>query len=165
MRALIVEDDAGSRGILEEHLRARGWDALCAANPGQAERLLEQHGADVVLTDIHLPGASGTEHIRRLCAWGETHAGAAPLVVVMTGFPSLETCLDSIQAGAAGYLVKPFRVAEFAQLAERALAERERQARADLLEARVHELEQELSRLRAAPGVSRPGAPGGTVRP
>ena len=162
MRILIVEDDGGSRAILHEHLRARGWEVRCAERPEQALRLLEQEGADLVLTDIHLPGAGGTGHIRALCRHGcapdQVHPGGTP-VVVMTGYPSLETCLDSIQHGAAGYLVKPFRVSEFVDLAERALAERRLLARAQALEARVNELELELGRLRALPPASATDGP------
>jgi DNA-binding NtrC family response regulator len=153
MRILIVEDDGGSRVILQEHLRARGWEVLGAERPERAQALLEREAVDLVLTDIHLPGASGTAHIRAFCGLG------GPLVVVMTGFPSLETCMDSIAAGAAGYLVKPFKVDDFVALAERALEGRRRLARAGELERRVRELEEELARLRALPSVPGAAAP------
>lgn len=162
MRILIVEDDGGSRAILREHLRARGWEVRCAERPEQALRLLEEEGADLVLTDIHLPGAGGTGHIRAFCRHGCTAdqpRACGPTVMVMTGYPSLETCLDSIQHGAAAYLVKPFKVSEFVELAERALAERRLLARAQALEARVNELELELGRLRALPPVSAADGP------
>ncbi|MDP2360427.1 MAG: response regulator [bacterium] len=136
MRLLIVEDDGGSRTILEEHVGARGWTTCCAASPVQAEQLLSGREVDLVLSDIHLPGSSGTDHIRRFCERGLP-------VVVMTGFPSLETCLDSMRHGAAGYLVKPFKVAEFIAIAERVLAERRRLGD---LEARIRQLEAELAR-------------------
>ncbi len=142
MKILIVEDDGGSRAILEEHLQARGWHALCAATVDEARRMVRAESFDLILTDIHLPGAEGTEHIRGFCQ------GSCP-VVVMTGFPTLETCLDSIQHGAAAYLVKPFRVAEFVGIAERAMQRRGEAARVIVLENRVRELEQELARLRA----------------
>lgn len=142
MRILIVEDDGGSRAILEEHLHARGWQALCAATVAEARRLLETERFDMVLSDIHLPGAEGTDHIRAFRAAG------AP-VVVMTGFPTLESCLDSIQHGAEAYLVKPFRVAEFVDIAERVSERRGEHARVAALELRVRELETELTRLRA----------------
>ena len=163
MRILIVEDDGGSRAILQEHLRARGWEVLSVERPERALALLQKEEVDLVLTDIHLPGASGTEHIRALCRRDDPARLGAPLVVVMTGFPSLETCLDSIRAGAAGYLVKPFKMSEFALLAERALTERGLLARAGELERRVRELEEELARLRALPP-ARPGDPLGVSR-
>jgi DNA-binding response OmpR family regulator len=154
MKILLVEDDGGSRGILLEHLSARGWQVVCATDPVRGQRMLETEAPDLVLTDIHMPGAQGTEHVRRFCAGAGERA---PAVVVMTGFPSLESCLDSFAAGAAGYLVKPFRVAEFVQLAEKVLAQRGLQERNRDLEARLVALEAELARLRAA-GPAR-GAP------
>jgi len=158
MKILLVEDDGGSRGILVEHLGARGWQVVSAPDPARGLRLLESEDPDLVLTDIHMPGATGTDHVRAFCAGA---AGRAPAVVVMTGFPSLESCLDSFAAGAAGYLVKPFRVAEFVALAERVMARRALEARHRELEARVSALEAELGRLRGAapsPGRSAPGA-------
>lgn len=149
MKVLVVEDDGGSRGILLEHLKARGWDVISCGDPARGQRLLESEHPDLVLTDIHLPGANATEHVRHFCAG---HDGQQPVVVVMTGFPSLESCLDSFQAGAAGYLVKPFRVDEFVALAERELEQRRRLGRARELEQRVQVLEGELARLRAPGG-------------
>jgi len=143
MRILIVEDDGGSRAILEEHLQARQWHVECATSVPEADRLLATGAFDLVLSDIHLPGADGTAHIRRFCGRGGP-------VVVMTGFPTLESCLDSIQHGAAAYLVKPFRVSEFVSIAERIHQHRGEQARVAQLEERVRELELELARWRGA---------------
>lgn len=149
MKVLIVEDDAGSRGILFEHLKARGWEVLACGDPAHGQRLLESETPDLVLTDIHLPGASGTEHVRRFCAGGPA---GRPVVVAMTGFPSLESCLDCLAAGAAGYLVKPFRVDEFVQLAQREHEQRLLLSGARELERRVSSLEAELARLRQPGG-------------
>jgi DNA-binding response OmpR family regulator len=155
MRILIVEDDGGSRGILLEHLKVRGWEVLSCGDPARGLRLLESEQPDLVLTDIHLPGATGTDHVRAFC---QERAGRRPVVVAMTGYPALESCLDCLQAGASGYLVKPFRVDEFIQLAERVLDERRLLGHARSLELRIAELEAELARLRA-PGSPPTGRP------
>lgn len=158
MKVLLVEDDGGSRDILLEHLGARGWRVVSAPDPARGLRLLESERPDLVLTDIHMPGARGTDHVRAFC---DGAGGHNPAVVVMTGFPSLESCLDSFAAGASGYLVKPFRVAEFVALAEKVMARRLLEERNRELEARVASLEAEVGRLRGSSpsrGTSAPGA-------
>lgn len=147
MNVLILEDDSGSREILQRHLSDRGIDVVVHQEIRPALRGLEAGDVDVVLTDIHLPGARGTDHIRDFCAHD-----SAPLVVVMTGFPSLETCLDSFHFGAQGYLVKPFRVAEFIRIAEEGLARKAQAAELERLRARISELEAQVS---ASPGKGR----------
>jgi DNA-binding response OmpR family regulator len=142
MKVLILEDDGGSREILEHHLQDRKIECHTTADRHAALRSLDNRPVDVVLTDIHLPGARGTDHIRDFC-----QHSSKPLVLVMTGFPSLETCLDSLHFGAEGYMVKPFKVSEFIELAEKGLARRQELS---ALRDRVTELEAELSRLNGA---------------
>ena len=141
MKLLILEDDGGSRGILERHLADRGHQVTCCSDVPAAMQELDRLRPEVVLTDIHLPTARGTDHVRAFCE----HV-SRPLVVVMTGFPSLETCLDSFHFGARGFLVKPFRVNEFIEIAEKGLAERRRDAELEELRVRVAELEARLEK-------------------
>jgi DNA-binding NtrC family response regulator len=146
MNLLVFEDDGGSRRILSENLGGRGHTVRLHDDLGQALADCRRDPPDAVLSDIHLPGLSGTGHIASFCG-----LEPAPLVIVMTGFPALETCLECLRHGAWGYLVKPFRVEEFLQLAERGLAERRLAAQAAALQRRVAELEAELERLRPPP--------------
>lgn len=157
MKVLIFEDDGGSRRILQENLEGRGHEVRLHDGLPAALADCAREAPDVVLTDIHLPGLKGTEHVARFCG-----LSPEPLVIVMTGFPALETCLDCLHHGAWGYLVKPFRVDEFLLLAEKGLAERGLKAEAAALRRRVAELEAELARLR--PPAPAPGA-AGEVRP
>lgn len=156
MKVLIFEDDGGSRRILQENLEGRGHSVRLHDSLPAALSDCAREAPDVILTDIHLPGLKGTAHVERFCG-----LESAPLTIVMTGFPALETCLDCLHHGAWGYLVKPFRVDEFLLLAERGLSERRLLAEAEVLRARVAELEAEVARLRPA---FRPGAESGEAR-
>ncbi len=144
MNLLIIEDDGGSREILRRNLEARGFACHMTESPDEALRTMKERPVDLVLSDIHLPGCTGTKHIERFCS----EAGGAP-VIVMTGFPSLETCLDSFRFGAQAYMVKPFRVDELVELIHRAVEEGRLREELLGLKERVAELEQELRRLKA----------------
>ena len=127
---LVIEDDGGSREILSENLRQRGWEVECVTQPAAALQWLEREHFDAILSDVHLPGNTGTQHITRLLE----HQQEVPLFV-MTGYPSLEVCLQCWRGGVASFLVKPFRVDQLVQDIEREL-----QRRRDLAE--LHELRQ-----------------------
>ncbi len=119
MKMLVIEDDGGSREILMENLRQRGWDVSCVTQPAEALALLERERFDAVLTDVHLPGNTGTQHINNLLA-----ARTDVPVFVMTGYPSLEVCLQCWRGGVAAFLVKPFRIDQLMKDVELELARR-----------------------------------------
>ena len=107
MKLLILEDDPGSQDILLENLQHRGFEVEVCGRLEDAFMALAQRPFDAVLCDIRLPGLSGMEHVERLC---REHAEC--VIVVLTGYPSLETCPDALQLGAYRYLVKPFKVGQ-----------------------------------------------------
>jgi two-component system response regulator HydG len=143
MKLLILEDDPGSQDILLENLQHRGFQVEVHGRLEDAILALAQRPFDAVLCDIRLPGCSGMEHVEKLC---REHPEC--VIVVMTGYPSLETCLDALQLGAYGYLVKPFKVDEVHGMLERGHRERLLRHEVSGLRDRVAFLEQELQRLR-----------------
>ncbi len=140
MKVLILEDDPLSQQVLVETLEHTGHACRATDKVDEAFRLLEEEGGfHAVLCDIHLPGIQGMDHIQRLCA-------EYPLLVtiVITGFPSLETCLEALQLGATNYLVKPFRATDVIEMLERGHKERTLRSEVDNLKERIRELEQRL---------------------
>lgn len=103
IRVSIIEDDAQIRQILSDWLRKAADIAFLCAYP-DAERALEdlpQRPADVVLTDINLPGVSGIECVRQLKArLPETN------FVMLTVYLDAEKIFQALAAGATGYLLK-----------------------------------------------------------
>lgn len=105
----IVEDDGRVRTHLREML-ASASDVRCVAAFASAEEALEELPRirpKVVLMDIHLPGSSGIECVRRL-------SGVLPesLFVMLTSYDDSEALFESLKAGASGYLLKPLRASE-----------------------------------------------------
>jgi|GEM_PF-2388381 len=66
MRALIVEDDADIRLVIERALRQAGFDAVVAADGLTGDRYAAEGGFDVVIVDWNVPGLQGVEIVRRL---------------------------------------------------------------------------------------------------
>jgi two-component system, NtrC family, response regulator AtoC len=108
-RILVVEDDDVLRAGLQDFLLEHGIQATCSRDGEQAVQIIRQEREpfDVVLTDLMIPGKDGLEVLR-------TAKGHSPKtqVVIMTGFASLETAIDSMHHGAFDYITKPFQFVE-----------------------------------------------------
>lgn len=100
-RVLIVEDEEKLRRVLSLHLESQGFEVLSAASAEEALRLAPQ--AQLVVTDLRLPGMGGLELLEAL-----QRLNARLPVVVMTAFSSVETAVEAMKKGAADFLPKPF---------------------------------------------------------
>jgi EAL domain-containing protein (putative c-di-GMP-specific phosphodiesterase class I)/CheY-like chemotaxis protein len=101
-RVLVAEDDPGLLEVVSSLLSDSGYDVVSAASGREAIRLLQAGGADIVLTDIVMPDATGVDVLR---AVRERHLDVP--VILMTGNPSVPTAVEALGLGALGYLVKP----------------------------------------------------------
>ena len=100
---LIVEDDAAFARTLCRSFERRGYRVIQAASLDAMSALLEQHAPDYAVVDLKLAGeASGLACVQALHAFDE-----AMLIVVLTGFASIGTAVESIKLGACHYLAKP----------------------------------------------------------
>src|SRR5215469_954872 len=100
-RILVVEDEDKLRRVIELQLMSAGFEVEQA---GTAEAALPRiDRADLILTDLRLPGMSGLEMLS-LVQKQNTHAP----VIVMTAFGSIETAVEAMKAGAVDFLPKPF---------------------------------------------------------
>ncbi len=108
LRALVVEDDPGSREALVEVIEREGYQAAAAASLADARALMVSYQPELVLVDLLLPDGSGLELLET--ALDGSHAD--PLdVIIVTGHSSVETAVDALRRGAVDYLVKPLDIA------------------------------------------------------
>jgi len=120
-KVIVLEDDLIVRKNLEQQLRARRYDVAAAATLADANEYLARDNFDLVFADVRLPDGDGTELLKALQQKAER-----PLVVITTGFASIESAVDCMKNGAFDYLIKPFssdqltftlkRAEEFTQL-------------------------------------------------
>ncbi len=116
-RVLIVDDDEDLRELLREQVEAAGrFEARCVSGAGAALEALAEEPFDVVLTDLRMPGTSGTELCREIVA---TRPDVP--VVIMTAFGSMTAAVDAIRAGAYDFLTKPFEPERLEHTLDRAV--------------------------------------------
>lgn len=113
---LIVDDNERNRKLARDVLRSAGFRTLEAATAAEGIALASEHLPDVVLMDLRLPDVDGTEAVRTLRA--EPRTSRIPVVAVTA------LRLDArddwlLDAGFAGYIVKPIDVGEFPDLVRR----------------------------------------------
>jgi len=104
---LIAEDDDTLAAALAEFLKEKGHKVDLAPNGGEALALLEKQVYPLVITDLVMPEANGLTVLR-----AARQRDPATLVVIMTGYASLDSAIGAIREGAYDYLCKPFKLQE-----------------------------------------------------
>jgi response regulator RpfG family c-di-GMP phosphodiesterase len=103
---LIVDDEAAPRAALTQILR-QDFQILTAENARAALAVLDTHGVDLVTLDLKLPDRSGSDLLHDI-----KRAHAETEVIMVTAYGSLQSAMDCIRDGAAGFLLKPFNASE-----------------------------------------------------
>jgi len=108
-RILLVDDDEALRALLKEYLGEKGMRVTSCRDGAEALIVIEQdkEGFDIVLTDLVLPLKGGLEVLRAARKRNEESQ-----VVIMTGYASLESAIESMDEGAFDYITKPFKLVE-----------------------------------------------------
>lgn len=115
---LIVDDEKNTREGLARALR--GEYAVAEAENGQrALEWLETHSADVVLSDLRMPGMDGMTLLARLLG-----REPRPALILLTAYGNIETAVEAMKRGAYDFLAKPVDLDRLDLLLKRALAER-----------------------------------------
>ena len=113
---LIVEDEPRMRRLLEISLGEDGHTVHTSSDAENGLLHLRKASADLVVTDLKLPGMNGLEFLQE----GKRLNSALPFIV-MTAYGSVETAVDAMKAGASDYVLKPFTMAEMKLVINKAL--------------------------------------------
>lgn len=116
-KVLVVEDEQVIRTALRRLLERHGYQVSEAGSVKEALDHLSGQQFDIVVSDLRLPGAPGTDLIK---------ATRTP-VLIMTSYSSLRSAIDSMKMGAVDYIPKPFEHNEMLQAVERIIQENTRQ--------------------------------------
>ena len=99
---LIVDDEEVVRLSHLRSLQSADCNARTAWDGTEAINVMEQHPFDVVLLDLRMPGLDGMDVLKTIKKrWPDSE------VVVVTGYPSIETAKEAVRLGAFNYLTKP----------------------------------------------------------
>jgi len=102
-KIIVVEDDMIVRRNLEQLLRQQRYEVASTGTISGAHELLAKDTFDLIFLDVRLPDGEGTELLRELQT-----APQKPLVVMITGFGSVESAVECMRNGAFDYMLKPF---------------------------------------------------------
>lgn len=118
-RILVVDDEVIARDNLALALARKGHQTVTAANGAQALELLQGQDFDMVLTDLKMEGMDGLALLKHIKS---RHPDIE--VVVLTGYPTVDTAVEAMRAGAYDYLAKPYNIDEARLLVSKALEKR-----------------------------------------
>ena len=111
---LVVDDAPDTLELLQRNLESQGYRVFTAPNAMEAIKILGTTGVDLVITDLKMPGASGIELIRHI---RENFKDIE--VMMITGYPTIESAVKAVKSGAEEYLTKPFTDTELISAVER----------------------------------------------
>lgn len=113
-KILVVEDESVIRAALRRLLERNGYKISEAGSVQEAEKEFKLTEFDLVISDLRLPGAPGTDLIKK--------AGDVP-VLIMTSYASLRSAVDSMRMGAVDYIAKPFDHSDMVTAVQRIIAD------------------------------------------
>lgn len=119
-KILVVDDDPVSRDLLKEVLQKEGFEVRLAESGEAAATYLAEEDFPLVLSDIRMKQKSGFDLLRELKTREKGRAAPPSVVVLMTGFGSMEGALEALREGAFDYISKPFQLADLRSLIGRA---------------------------------------------
>jgi DNA-binding response OmpR family regulator len=148
MRVLIAEDDLVSRKMLEATLTRWGYEVVITCDGESAWKALAAEDAPrIAILDWMMPNLDGVDVIRRI---RERVHGEPPYVLLLTAKGNKEDIASGLEAGADDYVIKPFDREELRARLQAGIRILNLQAQ---LQARVHELEEAIARVRTLQGL------------
>jgi len=102
-KIIILEDDLIVRKSLEQQLRYRRYDVASASTIAGAQELLTRDNFDLMIVDVRLPDGEGTALLKQLQL-----RPVKPLVVMISGFGTVDLAVECMSNGAFTFLTKPF---------------------------------------------------------
>ena len=116
VRVLVVDDDQAICEFMETFLTKDGFQVKTLANPKKAPDEVKEGGYHLVVLDLMMPDMGGVEVLERI-----RKVDSDVAVVIFTGYPSLDSAVQSMKLDAVDYLKKPFNPDEFREVLDRVM--------------------------------------------
>jgi DNA-binding NtrC family response regulator len=116
---LVVDDELLIRDLLYDFFSEQGWQITVAECAEKALELLESKEVDLVLSDIKMPDMDGLQFAQAL----RNQYPELP-VVLMTGFPSVDSAVAALRTRVEDYIVKPFNINQLYKQLDATIKER-----------------------------------------
>ena len=119
-RVLIVDDEEGMREVCADTLARLGEvETVTEGDPLKAAKRLQEESFDLLLSDVRMPGMDGVSLLRQ----AREHDPNLP-VLMLTGFPTVDSAVECLKLGAVDYITKPFHPEDLLATVRRLLEER-----------------------------------------
>jgi DNA-binding response OmpR family regulator len=142
---ILLADDERNFGISTSRvLEHHGWGCDWVATAHEVRAKMAEHPYDVLIADIKMPGNDQLELVESVCKGPEYDSS----VILVTGYPSVDTAIRSMDLGAYAYLVKPFDMDEFMGKVGEAQRRTSLQRRMDQRSAVMRDLNERIQALR-----------------
>lgn len=119
LRVLVIDDDPEMLAYLNEFLTREGYQVTTVRDPRQALPEVKDGRHQIALLDVRMPELDGVTLLRQIRALDSDLC-----VIVMTGYPSVETAVETMKAQAFDYLAKPFEADQLREVLSRAIREK-----------------------------------------
>jgi len=106
-KVIVIDDEPIIRRSLELQLRGKRLSVALCSTIAEAEKYIAKDSFDLMFVDVRLPDGDGTDLLNRLAPRPEK-----PLIVVMTGYGTIESAVNCIRSGAFDYIIKPFSASQ-----------------------------------------------------
>ena len=103
MKILVIDDDVTFLAKMEKILSLEDHSIVTASSGGKAIEILNENDFDLILMDLKMPGLSGVDLIRKI-----REIGCTSIIIVITGYGTIESAVQTTKAGAYDYILKPF---------------------------------------------------------
>lgn len=152
VRVLVVDDEEPLRNALGQYLRRRGFQVHAEASGDAALAYLREHGAELMLLDIRMPGTSGIDVVPEALDLDPDVA-----IVMLSAVADATSAAICMQRGALDYLTKPIELTDLGAAVDRALRQRDTRIQSrdistwlkEEVSRRTEELQQERHKLQA----------------
>lgn len=113
-KILVVDDEESMRDALKQLLKREGYNVDVAANAAEAIKKFKKENHDLVVSDIMMPEIDGIELLKRLKKISQD-----VIVILITGYASIDSAVQAIKIGAEDYFTKPFKNVEILKVVDR----------------------------------------------
>ncbi len=116
-RVLVIDDEPIVCDVVREMIQVHdSYRVISECDPQKALAMLKSSQFDLVLTDLMMGSLSGMQMIEAALEHAED-----TIVILMTGYPTMENAIDALKHGAYDYIVKPFKMENLLAIVERGL--------------------------------------------
>jgi DNA-binding NtrC family response regulator len=117
---LVIDDDSRTRDLLSTGLNDAGYPVEAVENGKEAIKTCKKRSFDIALIDIELPDIKGIDLLNTLKQVQPKMAR-----IIITGYPSIENAVKSVNEKADGYLMKPINIEELLAMIKKILKDKE----------------------------------------